>query len=102
MLLLLLDPWGLPYSPRPWPCRRIVLSRGPACHLILGGSYDQLAAGAWFRGLEHRPLPNSLHSVHERVDDRSQPCIGDIDSPLLHLVDLSVSSRCTTHTSEER
>jgi hypothetical protein len=39
-----------------------------------------------------RPLPNSLHSVGKGPDDRSQPCVSDIDSPVCQLFDLSISS----------
>jgi hypothetical protein len=44
------------------------------------------------RGLQLwlRSLPNGLHSVREGQDDRSQPSISNVDSPVFHLFDLSM------------
>lgn len=36
-------------------------------------------------------LPNCLYGVREGEDDRSQPSISDIDSPVFHWFDLPIS-----------
>ena len=45
-------------------------------------SFHSLAVDVWLRGLrlKVRPLPNGLHSIRQRPDDRRQPCVSDIDS----------------------
>ena len=58
----------------------------------LYGSRSFRLNSVWHRGLrlKLRPLPNGLHSVREGPDDRTQPCVSDVDSPVVvHLFDLS-------------
>ena len=54
--------------------------------------FYSLVVGIWLQWLRLRlrSIPYGLHSVREGPDDRSQPCVSDVDSPVMvHLFDLS-------------
>src|SRR5271157_4454610 len=71
------------FDMRCMPCRLRVIAYHRARRLA---PTRWLVADVWPRGprLRLRPLPNGLHSVCKGPDDRSQPRVSDVDTPVLH------------------